>query len=112
MFINYVDNKVMTANRDQCKNCKAMAHAEDVEQKQKQEEIIAAWQQANGYPVTAKGQQAPANAAQKPAPKSATMMDTMKEILVKPYFWVFGSLLVFSPYGVEIVKAILAFCSK
>ena len=41
-----------------------------------------------------------------------SVVDVLKTVLVKPYAWVFGSILVFSPYGVQIVNAILNFFSK
>ena len=39
-------------------------------------------------------------------------MDVLKTVLVKPGIWVFGTVLVISPYGVDIVKSILDFFTK
>ena len=36
----------------------------------------------------------------------------IKNILMSPGIWVLGIVMTISPYGVDIVKAILEFCSK
>ena len=36
-----------------------------------------------------------------------SMLDTIKQICLKPYVWIFGSVLVFSPYGMEILKTLI-----
>lgn len=38
--------------------------------------------------------------------------DVVKTMLMKPYVYIFGSILIFSPYGVDIVNAILKFLSR
>lgn len=38
--------------------------------------------------------------------------EVFKTMLTKPYVYIVGSILLFSPYGVEIVKSILNFYSK
>lgn len=43
---------------------------------------------------------------------SKSWMEVLKIILVKPYIYIVGSILLFSPYGVEIVKSILNFYTK
>ena len=48
-FLDSVDKKIESANREQCKSCKAMKLANDVEEQKKQEEIINAWKEAKGY---------------------------------------------------------------
>lgn len=48
-FLDAVDKKIDNANKEQCKTCKAMKHANDVEEQKKQEEIIEAWKKANNY---------------------------------------------------------------
>lgn len=48
-FLDSVDKKIEAANREQCKTCKAMKLADDVEEQKKREEIIDAWKRENGY---------------------------------------------------------------
>ncbi len=103
-FLDSVDRKIECANREQCKSCKAMKLANDVEEQKKQEEIIAAWKEANGYRDTGKKDGVD--------PDALSISGTIKAVLMKPYAWVFASILVFSPYGVQIVDAILNFFSK
>ena len=82
-----------------------MKLANDVEEQKKQEEIINAWKEANGY----KDKEPSKGSDDSP---DHSIYGTIKTILVKPYAWIFGSILVFSPYGVQIVNAILNFFSK
>lgn len=103
-FLDSVDKKIEKSNTEQCKSCKAMKLANDVEEQKKQEEIINAWKEANGY------KEPSSKSSDEPADHS--IYGTIKTILVKPYAWIFGSILVFSPYGVQIVNAILNFFSK
>lgn len=102
-FLDSVDKKIENANKEQCNSCKAMRHALDVEEQKKQEEIINDWKEANGYKDPKDSQ---ANSS------SVTIIGVVKTILVKPWAWLFGSVLVFSPYGVQIVNALLDFYSK
>ena len=90
-FLDSVDKKIDAANKEQCTQCKAMKLANDVEEQKKQEEIINAWKEANGYKDEAKKS---ANASE------LSILGVVKTILVAPYAWVFGCILVFSPYGV------------
>lgn len=69
-----------------------MKLANDVEEQKKQEEIIAAWKEANGYRDTGKKDGVD--------PDALSISGTIKAVLMKPYAWVFASILVFSPYGV------------
>ena len=48
-FLDSIDKKIDAANKEQCKTCKAMKLAKDVEEQKQQEEIINAWKDANGY---------------------------------------------------------------
>ena len=69
-----------------------MKLALDVEEQKKQEEIINAWKEANGYKEPKDNSNVESS--------SMTIVGVVKTILVKPWAWLFGSLLVFSPYGV------------
>lgn len=102
-FLDSVDKKIENANREQCNSCKAMKLALDVEEQKKQEEIINAWKEANGYKDPKEGQVDLSN---------MTIVGVVKTILVKPWAWLFGSILVFSPYGVQIINVLLDFFSK
>ena len=102
-FLDAIDKKIDTANKEQCKTCRAMKLVNDVEEQKKQEEIINAWKEANGYKDSDK---------RNADPSKMSLYDAIKTILVKPWAWVFGAILVFSPYGVQIVDAILNFFQK
>lgn len=111
-FISKVDDKIRSsiekANIRQCNSCLAMKHAVEVEEEKKQAEIIEAWKKQNGI----KDKPAADTATVATPATPLTLADTVKMILVKPYAWIFGSILVFSPYGAEIVKMFLDFFSK
>ena len=97
-FLDSVDKKIENANREQCKTCKAMKLVDDIEEQKKQEEIINAWKEANGYKDL--------NKKDDDASKMS-IYDVVKTILVKPYAWIFGSIAVFSP---SIMKPFLSYC--
>lgn len=99
-FLDSIDKRIEKSNKEQCASCKAMKLANDVEEQKKQEEIINAWKEANGI-------------NDKDAKDSThSLYETLKTVLVKPWAWVFASLLIFSPYCVQIVNAILNFFQK
>ena len=81
-----------------------MKLANDVEEQKKQEEIINAWKEANGIKD--------GTSSSSPEPSSMTIAGAIKTVLVKPWAWIFASVLVFSPYCPDIVNAILGFFSK
>ena len=39
-FLDAVDKKIQIANKEQCKNCKAMSHANDVEREEAKKKLI------------------------------------------------------------------------
>jgi len=51
-FLDSVDKKIASANKEQCDNCKAMKLANETEEQKHQEEIINAWKEANGIKDT------------------------------------------------------------
>lgn len=67
----------------------------NVEEEEKNKQLIEEWKKANGI-TEPKAEHAP-----------ETWTDVVKSILVKPYIYVVGCLLVISPYGVEIVKLLI-----
>ena len=104
MYLANIDQKIDTAidraNRKQCQECKAMAHAVDVEQEKHDRHILEQYKEQLGLNNNA------AASAEK------TWSDVFKEVLSKPYIYVIGCLLAISPYGVEILKTIFEFFSK
>lgn len=103
MFMSNIDQKineaVASANRVQCVECKAMKHAIQVEQKEKDQEIIERYKEQMGIKNDENVE-------------SKSWNEVLKIMLTKPYIYIVGSILIFSPYGVEILKTILNFCSK
>ena len=104
MYLANIDRKIDTAidraNRKQCQECKAMAHAVDVEQEKHDRQILEQYKEQLGLNNKA------ATSVEK------TWSDVFKEVLSQPYIYVIGCLLAISPYGVEIIKTILEFFEK
>ena len=104
MYLANIDRKIDTAidraNRKQCQECKAMAHAVDVEQEKHDRQILEQYKEQLGLNNKA------ATSVEK------TWSDVFKEVLSKPYIFVIGCVLAISPYGVEIIKTILEFFEK
>ena len=48
-FLDSIDAKIVEANKENCKTCKAMKLAEEIEFEKKREEIIEAWKESTGY---------------------------------------------------------------
>jgi len=104
-FLDTVDKKIEKANKEQCVNCKAMAHAEVVEAEETKKKLIDDWKAANGISDDDLKQD------QKDSSES-TWSDILKRIIAQPGMWIFLTILTISPYGVDIVKALLQFFSK
>ena len=104
MYLANIDQKIDTAidraNRKQCQECKAMAHAVDVEHEKHDRQILEQYKEQLGLN----------NKAATPVEK--TWSDVFKEVLSKPYIYIIGCLLAISPYGAEIIKTILEFFEK
>ena len=104
MYLANIDQKIDTAidraNRKQCQECKAMAHAVDVEQEKHDRQILEQYKEQLGLNNKV------ATSVEK------TWSDVFKEVLSKPYIYMLGCLLAISPYGVEIIKTILEFFEK
>ena len=95
-----IEQAIQKANLNQCKTCRAMKHAEREDEEQRQQEIIEQWKLKNGYSVGG-NQNIP-----------TTWTDTLKIILTKPYFYIFLTLSLISPYGVQIIDRIIQLCGK
>lgn len=104
-FLDTIDKKIENANKEQCKICKAMKHANEEEELKKQQQIIEQWKKEHGFKEEKFKKQ-------EIDPSHLSLFGMLKTILVKPYAWLFGIVLVFSPYGVQIVEAILKFFDK
>lgn len=102
-FLDTLDKKVALTHEQKCSKCKAMKLANEVEEQKHQEEIINAWKEANGIKDSS---------PQQADIKHMTIVDTVKMVLLKPYCWIFGTIVAFSPYGVDMLNAILKFFSK
>ena len=104
MYLANIDQKIDTAidraNRKQCQECKAMAHAVDVEQEKHDRQILEQYKEQLGLNNKA------ATSVEK------TWSAVFKEVVSKPYIYVIGCILAISPYGVEIIKTILEFFEK
>ena len=105
MYLASIDRKIETAiekaNIRQCSNCKAMHHANYVEQQEHEKEIIGKYLESIGYDESQNQQQA-----------ELSWTNVFKQALIKPYIYVVACLLIISPYGVEITKLILQFFGK
>ena len=104
MYLANIDQKIDVAidraNRKQCKECKAMAHAVDVEQEKHDRQVLEQYKEQLGLNSKA------AALAEK------TWSDVFKEVLSKPYIYVIGCVLAISPYGVDILKTFFEFFAK
>lgn len=98
-FLDTVDKKIENANKKQCENCKAMAHATQVEDEERKKKIIDEYKKKMGIPL------ANINSSDNISNKSWT--DIAKELAIKPWTYIIFGLIIISPYGVQIVKLIL-----
>lgn len=99
-FLDTVDKKIENANKAQCISCKAMKHATEVEEEEKNRKLIEDWKAANGI-VDKKDEE---------AADGWTVF--LKQLLLKPYVYVVASILAISPYGLEIIRMIMQIWSS
>ena len=105
-FLDSVDKKIAAANREQCKACKAMKHADDVELQKQKEQLIEEWKKANGYDNhTTSVEESSEDSSE------LSWSGVIKKVLTQPGIWILGIVMTISPYGVDIVKALLEFFS-
>lgn len=107
-FLDTVDKKIEKANKEQCTKCKAMAHAETVEAEEEKKKLIEDWKAANGITDDDLKQDSKGDGDK----KENSWSDVIKKIVTQPGMWIFLTILTISPYGVDIVKAILQFFAK
>lgn len=101
-FLDTVDKKIATANKAQCNSCKAMAHANFIEAEEQKQKLIDEWKEANGITST------PSSSAS----SDDSWSDVVKKLILKPWSWILATVLIISPYGVEIIKMLLDFFGK
>ena len=99
-FLDTVDKKIENANKVQCVSCKAMKHATEVEEEEKNRKLIEDWKAANGI-VDKKDEEA-----------EDGWTRFLKQLLLKPYVYVVASILAISPYGLEIIRMIMQIWSS
>lgn len=114
-FITKIDEKIeksiQNANIKQCSSCKAMKHANDVEEEEKWKEKLSEYKQKMG--ITDDNDSKNTQKTDETSIQTdISMLDTIKQICLKPYVWIFGSVLVFSPYGMEILKTLIQYFGK
>ena len=95
-----IDDAVQKANQKQCESCKAMKHAMEVEEEEKNRKLIEDWKAANGI-VDKKDEEAVDG-----------WIVFLKKLLLKPYVYVVASILAISPYGLEIIRMIMQIWSS
>lgn len=95
-----IDDAVQKANQKQCASCKAMKHAMEVEEEEKNRKLIEDWKAANGI-VDKKDEEAVDG-----------WIVFLKKLLLKPYVYVVASILAISPYGLEIIRMIMQIWSS
>ena len=95
-----IDDAVQKANQKQCASCKAMKHAMEVEEEEKNRKLIEDWKAANGI-VDKKDEEAVDG-----------WIVFLKKLLLKPYVYVVASILAISPYGIEIIRMIMQIWSS
>ena len=114
-FITKIDEKIeksiQNANIKQCSGCKAMKHAKDVEEEEKWKEKLSEYKQKMGI-TDDNDSKNTQKTDETSIQTNISMLDTIKQICLKPYVWIFGSVLVFSPYGTEILKTLIQFWGK
>lgn len=99
-FLDAVDKKIQTANKEQCRSCKAMAHTNEVEQEEAKKKLIEDWKAANGISD---------DDLAKDKDHDNPWFGILKKVIVQPGVWIFLTVLAISPYGVDIIKTIFNF---
>lgn len=102
MFMSTIDERIDKAiersNEEKCSNCKAMKYTNAMEQKEREQKIIEKYKQQMGIKNN--------------SIENRSWSEVLKVMLTKPYIYIFGCIVCFSPYSVEIIKQVFAFCSK
>lgn len=107
-FINSVDKKIEQANKTRCHDCKAMKYVLDKENQHTHAQMIKKWAEENGLDPESLE---PDNDDKK-SKDELSWSSVAKTVLTSPGLWILGIVMTVSPYGVDIVKAILDFFAK
>lgn len=83
-----------------CQSCKAMLHVDKCEKEEAIKHRVDEMKEKSGT----QKKEAP--------PGDQSWSSLAKTILMKPYPWIFASILVFSPYGVDILKTLAQIFGK
>lgn len=100
-----IDAKIKSEHGSHCMECKAYKHAVEVEREKEQQAMLDAYLKTMGIDKK-DGKSLYSEKQQDPHPTG--IFDTIKLIFLKPYPYIFLSIAVFSPFAVEIIKAILS----
>lgn len=95
---------IRETNVEQCSKCKAMAHVLQVEKEEEIKRHIDEYKKKagikdDGTKVSSGGD-------------DQTWKQFVMAVLQKPYFWIFASILVFSPHGAQMLDTVLKFVGK
>jgi hypothetical protein len=118
MYLSNIDQKIdkaiENANISQCHNCKAMKHANDVEDEQNKKDLINEYLKSSNITITDGINNIGNTNTSTNITKASDMswQSILKELLLKPYIYVVLCLISVSPHGVDIIKTILHFFDK
>lgn len=107
MYLSNIDQKIQNAidnsNKSQCRNCKAMKHADDIEKAEQEKELFDKYVESLGIKTD--------DVETKTFDQLNNMswQNVLKQILLKPYVYVVLCLVSISPHGVDIIKTLINF---
>lgn len=105
-----IEKAISAANSKQCTNCKAMKHANDIEQEEYDMKLLQSYAEKNGININDLTTEN--NNSENTKSNNQSWQDVIKQILLKPYIYVVCCLITVSPHGVDILKALLHFFDK
>lgn len=107
-----IQDAIKNSDASQCKSCKAMKHALQVEQEQHDKELLESYMEKFGIKQKADESTYGSNLAQDDSQQPMPWLDVIKQLVLKPYIYVVLCLVTVSPYGVDIIKTIMSFVTK
>lgn len=116
-FLDCVDKKIDAANREQCKNCTAMAHTTEYNERIKEEQLFEKWSRENNIPynphtnfsTTCKAEDSEIVVDKETETTISFYKNLLKKAVVTPWFWICVSVFVCSPYSIKLLDMILSF---
>ena len=107
MYVIDMDKRIQSniekITDEKCENCKAVQYVNTLEQEQHDKDLIANYITKSHIEDTLDTNK---------SSEDMTWMHVLKTVLTKPYIYVVLSLMMISPYSVEIVKTICQFVSS